>query len=57
MQGTIYNGEIPVLVFVTFVLVLILLHQERYVIYHNVKFIIIIVTNFLGAFVEHATIK
>ena len=56
MQGTIYNGEIPVLVFVTFVLVLILLHQERYD-YHNVKFIIIIVTNFLGAFVKHATIK
>lgn len=29
VQGTIYNEEIPVLVFVTFVLVLILLHQER----------------------------
>ena len=32
MQGTLYNEEIPILVFVTFVLVLILLHQERYVI-------------------------
>lgn len=30
VQGTIYNGEIPVLVFVTFVLVLIVLHQESW---------------------------
>ena len=57
MQGTIYNEEILVLVFVAFVLVLILQHPTEVCDYHNVKFIIVIITNFLGTFVKHAPIK
>ena len=57
MQGTIYNEEILVLVFVAFVLVLILQHPTKVCDFHNVKFIIVIITNFLGTFVKHAPIK